>query len=765
MMAGTSVRSLTGATRALDAVFLLCLIGASVVLGFRNLEHWNGPGGSVSTNLYIASAMAAWGKGFVDASPSDAPALREFVNFERMALSADDLPDELPTRAAHTFQRYHRYLLYTVAAVWRHAGVSWDSLKYVIVALLAVTAAVLYGIFRLGMNPFFSAAGVWLFLSSRALASQLPCLRDFGKAPFLLGVILLLGLLLIRPRKPKALLAGAVLLGAVIGLGTGFRRDVLIALPAAIVALACFASVTGRRPQAWRGAAVLLLTVSAVTSAWPVLKSFRDEGTLAPHDMLMGMATVYDNELGLRSASYERFYVGNDLFISDSTAAQFGDRPAAPHKELFLARLATVFPADLVTRVYAAVVRVVGGVFADSDRYGIRTYALLAAALVVLSLTICQPRLGLAVSFLAAFFGGYVSLQYAARHAFHLGFAPYWFLGVALDAPLRAGARVLVRRFRNSEPAPLLPQGSLRRLGKRAAVAVSLWVGALLIPLFLLRAYQSVTVGKLLAAYSEADLEPIQTRPVVDGAWTLFRPMDRRDLANGAWRSPVEPLRASYLAAVLEVPPERYAWLRYEIGRRGGGEYSELVNVEPTGLVEGGPVTYFFPVYEHDPPHPWNRFAGLALRTEHAGTFKGLYRVRGFEAFPLLLTVALPGDLRLCRPYQTVFGRDGRTRWPRLRVAPEAPLWRAQDESAALDLRGDWAGAVRACESGLAEHPDNLELLVRLAHGHAALGETDAARDAYFKAMRAHPGEGSVYQGLNALALPAGSATGRLAPH
>jgi hypothetical protein len=680
-----------------DAFFLTGLICIALISGIVSLDGWNGPAGSLSLDLYKASAMLAWGNGFTDVSEDNAPALREFFNFERKRLALEDLPDELKRQDLHAYQNMHRYQLYTVAAVWKITGVSWETFKIVNVGMLIITAAILYGIFRLAMNPGFSFAGVLLFFHQGMVMHQLHCLRDFSKAPFILGVLFILGLLLIRPRKPRSLLAGAVLIGVVIGIGAGFRRDVLVALPAAVIILACFVPVEGRRWWAWRPGAVLLMTGCLILIAWPIFKAFQATGSLVFHDAMMGMATPYDGELGLVSASYERFYAGNDLFISDSSNILFNHIPGLSKSRLLFMRIASYFSADLLTRLYASINQIVGGHFYRLGHPVIKTGSLLIPALIILILTGVRLRLGLALAFLAAYFGGIASLQFHERHYFHLYFLPYWFAGAGLEMILSGGIRLVKRWKQNSGSVFLIPENFIRRIV--ITLIVSLILG--IVPLSLLRLYQSGRVSSLLTRYTTAEKTPVQTTMEQHGAWIQFRPVRHSEITQDAWVDETGIQSTALLAVELELPPERYAWLRYEIEAFGGGYYSTPVNFEPAGIVKHGVITYFFPVHEHNPPFLWSRFTGIALPAEYAEAFKGMYRLKQPDSFPLLLTAAIPDDPGQCRFYQRLSGQDTRIWFKQDHIPPEAALWQAQAESASCAGQDDWPEAIRICEAAL----------------------------------------------------------------
>ena len=132
------------------------------------------------------------------------------------------LPEE-----PNSVSAYHRYLLYTVALFWRIFGISWTSLEPLCALLLGGCAVAVYGIMRLGMGRLLSALLTLAFVLSPQMLTMLPSLRDFGKAPFLLLIIFLLGVFIKYRLGTKTLAGLSVLLGLLNGIAMGFRQDAL----------------------------------------------------------------------------------------------------------------------------------------------------------------------------------------------------------------------------------------------------------------------------------------------------------------------------------------------------------------------------------------------------------------------------------------------------------------------------------------------------------------------------------------------------------
>src|SRR5205823_612693 len=76
-----------------------------------------------------------------------------------------------------------------------------------------------------------SIAATFALLVSANHLGFLPYLRDYAKAPFILALMLIMARMAIGPLSGKRLLGYAVAFGAVLGIGFGFRNDLLINVP------------------------------------------------------------------------------------------------------------------------------------------------------------------------------------------------------------------------------------------------------------------------------------------------------------------------------------------------------------------------------------------------------------------------------------------------------------------------------------------------------------------------------------------------------
>src|SRR5262249_52820962 len=150
--------------------------------------------------------------------------------------------------------------------------------------LFGTVAALDYGVFRLGLSRAFALLGMVPMLTSTTNFMLAPHIRDYAKSPFLLAMILIMGLLVCGPPGPRRVLALSALAGAVVGLGVGFRTDVFVAIPPFLVTAALL--LPSGASARLRGIAVATFTISFLLVARPVLGGY-SQGSNTGHIILL----------------------------------------------------------------------------------------------------------------------------------------------------------------------------------------------------------------------------------------------------------------------------------------------------------------------------------------------------------------------------------------------------------------------------------------------------------------------------------------------
>ncbi len=748
-----------------EAVCLAALMLSTVVAGFQQLQDWKGPAFTLTNELYVPSVMFAAGRGFINPPVDEVPGLRDFLYLQEGVHRFDpaQIPDNVTPAPMDTYQRYHRYLVYAMGWVWRLTGISWDTAKLLAVGQYAACALAGYGILRLFLSPVCALAGALLFVLSPTVGQVVFNIRDFSKAPFLLATMLGTLHLLRTPRCPRTYLRVAIALGVVVGVGLGFRRDLLVAIPPVLFVLALapmHAAGWNLRRRALSSGA--FLGVVALLGA-PVFMAFQEKGSLVAHDILMGMATELDDELGLSRAVYERMPVRHDAYVSGVTSALglrieseilLDGKPQPrlltqdPAKNEYLMRTLKSFPADMVMRAEAATLRVLRGVAnlwtwrASAWSAHIEQWGWCYALLCFLAGAVVHPyRAWLALALLL-YFCGITSLQYEFRHAFHLLVIPVLCFLLPFEFLLR---RAQMRWRRRGEMADHNSsfRTSARNLWKFTCAAMAVTV----LPWLLCLPFQLRSMAQLRTALDAAPREPVSTRQVVIDDWTYFvpeRPVScvfPLPAVEQPWWQPL------YLMAELDVTETNLPIHILTESDQGWHDFSQVVKVWPSGVPREGRVRYYFQVPQRVGEKDWVRFTGVGLPSALASSFRGLYTVTETRPLGTNINYAVTDHFAWSHAFKTVsLAQYGMARWwmqapePNARkIMREARLLLDAgklDEAEALfhksaawgiftmerygslaqiqQLRGDEAGRVRLLLEGLSHKPNDTALAYAL---------------------------------------------------
>ncbi len=660
----------------------LCVWPVFTALGEDRLEGRFG----VVLHAFTAPAMFAAGHGMRNIDLHQFPELQAFYRIETSRFDTSLIPDDYegyPLSGSYSYMHY--YLLYAIGWAWRLFGISFYALHLLCAFLYALMIVVLYGIFRLGMGRLLSVAASLLAAASPAYLLSCPSLRDFGKAPFILGCFLLLGWLLKGRFTLRQLLAWAFFYALTAGIGYGFRQDLLICVPAGIAMVLFFAPVDAVRAVRARCLASVVLLGVFLLVASPVMRGVRlDHGSASAQAFTQGVSVAVENKQRFGHASYTMHADYSDYYdftIVNHFARRQGDTTYMPshftegHGQAgsrYMREVMRRFPGDMFARGLASLAslpganRVAGNetgfitqehgdflrdradlyapLAAHFERWGLM-YAILALTL----LSISNIRLGIAAALLGVYFGAYPSLLYDFRHYFHLAFVPYWACGYLLTRAARFVVGFLKAAFRREGLLP--PRRTIRKTALAllflCSFAVALWAAAAI-----LRTAQQRQVYALLDVLERAELEAVETVWTPEDEGWLLQPVDTLPEFKKTAALPGFESTGEYLMVALShtgFPP--IVRLLYE--DRPMVNFSEWANPHP-GLSGGdGRYRYYFPAYELVWPHDGDAAQDGAVRGKFKGLFvpggqqdrvRGLYRIKDAHTISLWPHVAVPED-------------------------------------------------------------------------------------------------------------------------
>ena len=753
-MLGRSVRLVQGAARlATDGrlvVLLVLLAAAAATAVLLPRTEPMGNQGTFWSESFVCAIMDAAGYGFVrPLSPGDA-GLDAFLSYRTDRLDPAEIHPTFLTGQPWEFEKAHRYLFLAVALTWKLFGISWSSLKFLAGLMFCLSVPLAYGVFRLGMNRGLSFAAAVLFMLTPVTLQWLPYLRDFSKLPFFLATLLLAGRLFRTGTTTRSLWSAALLLGAVQGVGIGFRPDVISYVPLAVLALMfCpLDGAAGIRGIPRRTVALGAFLAAFLAAGAPIHQATREDGSSTFHYVNMGLATECADVAGVGRSSYE-FMPWNYDNIVVASAQSFVWRNFDYHrptgwmtpqaewaKRAYFLHIAKNFPADLLTRAYAAAVaslRVAGNrldrmipgtgalrpVYAHVGDYG--PWYVAAALLLIAAVNL---RTGLALLLLAGYVCCTMSLQFQDRHVFHLVLFPLWCAGFLFQSVLQGH---LLRRFWEVMPSAV----------PRMALLVALTAALTVLPLAGARAWQRRTTDNLVRAHASASLEPVRVRTRSWEDQTLFCPQNLFTL-RAAGNAVCDPDPTEYFVLKLASRPgPRDIFVRFQ-SEDPFNDFSQPIRVAPSGADENGTVAYFFPAYQKcSSPGTYLYLEGFALDRGQEKDFRGLYRVTDLTPFPMLLWLTLPEDQRHFRAFQTLPAF-----WPPSvrgvsvrRPLPSRPGRDQLFQGVDMMLAGDVEGALDTFRTVVQAAPDEPMPRYKLALAQAANGDLEGATASFKAAM------------------------------
>jgi len=644
------------------ACLIFCL-GTSI--GIVAVHRFQAAGGQPSfyQSEFGPAVMLACGRGLHNPSGAAAAALIPFLSQTSDAVDCASLPSSDAAIGLDAFQRACRYLQVTVGLVWRVTGVSWSRLVILQGVLFGAVAASTYGLFRLGLTRLWSlCAMVPVFLSTPNL-NQIPHLRDYAKGPFLLAVMLIMGVMVRRRTNARMTLVLCAVAGTVVGLGLGFRTDLTIA----IVPFACVvAFLVPELSAAVRACGLAVFMIAFLGASFPLLRDYSTGNNIGPVVML-GMTAPFDAALGVQPSVYEYGGQYNDSLIFsivNSYVVRIEKRPqgvdlATPEhgraSSRYVAETVRVFPADVVTRALAAIrmtprsllstsferpVWVVSSFFraiyrvggAITSRLAAVAFPVVVAATLVVSAV--DGRAAWLIVVLAVGFMGSTAVQFQERHFFYLQVVPWWAFALlaqmATQAPL-SRLRVTMLHVR------------------RAAVFAAVVAGAIGAAVLLTRAYQQRSATQLFERYENHHRRAVVATEHDAGTGRIL-------VAAPEWfdRVPAGSPRIATRFVAVEFRDHSCGadslpvTIRYE-GTPPELDFTETVTV-PLGSDSSAPTRLFFAAY--DRPDDSSQFRGLTIAKEQLRCITGIFDVDYADDTPLLLTTVLAPQWRREALYQ-----------------------------------------------------------------------------------------------------------------
>ncbi len=686
----------------LDLIVGLALFVAAAVAGGWYVTQVVRSGGKPRfyQEQFAPAVMMACGSGYVNADADRSPALAAFLRVETDTVACTDDLRRLPTIPLTSMQRAFRYLMMTVGGTWRlQERIAWSALTPLYGLLYAITVVLAYAIFRQGMRAAIAGPMAAALMVSSLHLSYLAHLRDYAKAPFVLGLVLLAMRCVAPPASTRRLLTLAAIAGLVTGVGIGFRNDLMVAAPAFVALFLLFVALPARERIVLKVAAALVYVAVVVGALAPMLTIYRTGGgNSSQHLVLLGLGEPFTDELGIDIGRMYAWGYDYKDELAHAMISSYADRRLGEHRYLamygadydraasrYLWDIARNFPADMLVRVYGSALRILELPYSGTavqpppfiqshwiaTAYSARMRIIRDLApfwpwtilLTLVALSVWEVRAGLVAALMVLYLSGYPALQFNERHYFHLEFIGWWALGFTVSQVVAAAAAVVDRARHGGRFASPLPPG----WGRRVAVAAAMWGAAaaiLLGPLYVLRRYQQDHVARLLDRYVAApeDPLPLTHTPPADGIIRFDGPSSA-DTVPPATGDDV--VHGEYIVA--EFGGERCDTSKMDVtfkytATEPQHDFSRTIQVQPPA---DGRTQVFFPAYSHraradEPVHSGYGLAGLELPESAAGCVTKLARVHDTRELPVLMQLQLPPRWREATLYGTLIGLESR---------------------------------------------------------------------------------------------------------
>lgn len=663
---------------AVEALVVLALACTAAWYGKVQFLNSVNPGSYYQSEFGVAVRIAT-GHGFENPVVTAGTPLAEFLLGRTATLDPRDAVPEGIVRP-NQFQYATRYLMTAVGYWWRFAGISWDAVAGVAAALHVLAVLGVYAMLRLFVPIPLAVLGAFWICTSTLQLGYLPHLRDYSKGAFITAAIPLVIALAVRARALKAALAVAVATGVVIGVGFGFKMDVAVMAPIAVVAVVAF---RGRRP--WtdltdKAKIVAALVLALLVSAAPVLTKLSSGGSNSIHVILLGYAEWFDAGLGIEPSVYRYFPYYSDTYMMetlrvrvDGQGGPWLDFPSVEYDQAsadLWGDIVRHFPADTFGRTLAAADATLNLVFANPaptffktplpaqeyvemafrrmNRW--RTWGATMGALLVVVASMASIRLGAFAGFLVLALAGYPSLQFDLRHSFQLQSVSVTALLVLAWAAIRMPVTIWTTVSRWREGPLTIGRGLVLPAALKLVAAGTILAVLVVIPLTVLRSYQSFHVRTLLESYLREATETVRVQfvPQENRLWLARWPGVEGRLSRAGH------LQSAYYLMAFQAangPPAPVA-----IGLRYWSTRS--TECPRRLLMQSGPgVAWFgFPVVGTKGQH---EFEGIEMPAGLMNRVIGVYRMDGGPA-GIPLELRMPAEWQDRELYQQLAMEDNR---------------------------------------------------------------------------------------------------------
>jgi hypothetical protein len=646
----------------LDATLILLITLVGFFVGAHQIRQFEGEP-ILRQSAYAPAVLFACGRGSADVE-QHIPALDKFLSVQSDTFSCQLLPANIKLKPLDQYQNYYLYLMHLVGAVWMLTGVSWSALWPLYGLFFAATLCALYGLMRQAMGPAFALASLVPIGLSSLWLSVFPHLYYFIKAPFLLAALMILFGLAVKPPQGRRLLLRAALLGAIVGVSLGFRRDLL-----AIIPLCLFILMFCSLGNVWRNLLKAVPTVAAfivafLATGWPILDTL-SQGHNSGHLAILGLSASVTSNLGIIPSFYDWGAFPPDVDIDVLTDA-YHSIVYGTHEQLALRsnaydkasmgyylNVALNFPADFLLRPIAAAWNAING-------YGLSRGIIIVGPLLFFAflglLAMQSLRAAILCCVIVLYVSGYPAILFRYLDYFYLLCFPVFIAGFVIQSGLEGVGR-FVPSFR-LDPAGIFADRDKPILAWPYAFrAVGFPLAALMLVISLVatsRIVQSAKLETVLESYWSAPTRRVPYR--VSNAESGFVSIAINPfLCNGSVCSRDE---------TNEDPRSRFAYLVATFDRETCGRQSLRLlfdyQLDDSGQIPSTTVPVRFgealraKVFFRTFAKPGTVLKRIKLRAEEAACLTGIGAVRWDRMPPVFLSMVMTDRWKIQRRHMVL---------------------------------------------------------------------------------------------------------------
>ncbi len=643
----------------------------------------------------VSAISVACGQGFTTPTAPYPKNMRLFLEQKTNSMQFRDLPEDWGRWHNSPFVRTHRYLIITIGYLWRLFGIHWDVLKiYAGMAFVITVLATYITLYMLGGKiPAFITA--ILVMNAPSLLFLLPSIRDYSKTTFFMLFFALSTTLFYFINKCVWRTAiTSALLGLIIGIGLGFRQDVLILFFAGLGYIAIIgATLLYRKKIIASVGCIAFYLFSFLATGYPVLIAISEEkGAVSSHSLVQGLATTIEQATLGGESSYRLVYEPNDMLVH-STIVSFARRAGFQEPfdnylspaygtagRMYFRSVLKYFPADIWGRLLSACSNGFSTLYnftkeqqqnhpefnrpspffliADHFHYFdiplayIGPWVLLG---IIFIMSMQNLWKGLFIAGILGYLLGYPSILFEYRHVVHLTPILYGIVVLFMYELFKGIYRMIYDAYQKK----VSVKSILIRFRNATIVLIFVVCSCALLYATLIL-WQQHQLTKLISSYRNLNWKEIGFNPVENETNILYQPLQPLPAYEKGAELPPMETPFEFLRADFELTRDIPIYSRYD-NTYYSVDFSEPLNTlfHFYEMEENKPlqISIYFPIYSastikarkeivfnNQEPIIWVRgeWKGIEIPKGFKNSFRGLYRADNPEKQPFLITCAVP---------------------------------------------------------------------------------------------------------------------------